>query len=302
MDYKKDYYNTLGLKEDASESEIKKAFHRLAKKYHPDLHPDDTEAESKFKEINEAYETLSDPKKRSEYDQMRKYGASFPGAGQQRRYTTDFGGRRVEVGDLGDIFGGGGLGGLFGEFFNSGGKRGRTYAAKGKNLSAQIEIPFELAFTGGKTRVQIQTADKGMKTIDINIPPGIADGGKIRLKGLGPPGVGGAPPGDLIVTVRIKDHKFFRRVGADVYADVKINLKQAVEGTKLRVKTPGGEKIEVKVPPGTQPDSKLRIKGKGFPKGTGAGDFYVVIKVALPEKLSKKAKEKFKDFVEEAGL
>ncbi len=303
MDPNKDYYNTLGVKENASEAEIKKAFHRLAKKYHPDLHPDEPEAEAKFKEVNEAYDVLSDVKQRAQYDQLRKYGAAgwqdFGGTG--RPYT---GQRTVFTGNIEDLFGAGGSGGLgdiFSQFFGGRGAQ-RQPVYKGADLQTQIEIPFELAINGGKQRLSFQIPGQGVKNIDVNIPAGIEDGGKIRLRGLGQPGVGGGPPGDIIVTVRVKKHRFFRREGRNVFADVHINLKQALLGTKLRIKTPVGEKIELKIPPGTQPGSKLKIAGKGVPYAHKKGDFFVVVHVDLPEKLSPEAKAEFNKFVEEAQL
>ena len=301
MDPSKDYYKTLSVEKGASEAEIKKAFHRLAKRYHPDLNPDNPDAEGRFKEINEAYDVLSDERKRAEYDEMRKYGVGGgfgrPGANPRR------GGRTVFEGNLGDVFGGaGGFGDMFSQFFNVGGRTKRSYAHKGSNLQAMVVVPFETMANGGKSRVRFDIPGQEPKTLDINIPAGIKDGGKMRLRGLGAPGVGGGSPGDLIVTVKVAKHRFFRREGDDVIADVKIGLKQAIEGTKLRIRTPSGEKVELAIPPGTQPGAKLRLRGKGIMFGKRRGDFFVIVDVRLPKNIGKKAKALFDEFAEEAGL
>ncbi len=301
MDPSKDYYKTLSVEESASEAEIKKAFHRLAKRYHPDLNPDNPDAEVRFKEINEAYDVLSDARKRAEYDQMRKLGVG--GGFRQRGANPRQGGRTVFEGNLGDIFGeAGGFGDMFSQFFNIGGRTRQSYAHKGRNLQALVVVPFETAANGGKSRVQFEIPGQGTKTLDINIPAGIKDGGKIRLRGLGAPGVGGGSPGDLIVTVKVAKHRFFRREGDDVFANVEIGLKQAIEGTKLRIRTPSGEKVELVVPPGTQPGTKLRLRGKGILLGEHRGDFFVIIDVRLPKNISKKAKAIFDEFAKEAGI
>ena len=301
MDPSKDYYKTLSVEEGASEAEIKKAFHRLAKRYHPDLNPDNPDAEVRFKEINEAYDVLSDARKRAEYDQMRKLGVG--GGFRQRGANPRQGGRTVFEGNLGDIFGeAGGFGDMFSQFFNIGGRTRQSYAHKGRNLQALVVVPFETAANGGKSRVQFEIPGQGTKTLDINIPAGIKDGGKIRLRGLGAPGVGGGSPGDLIVTVKVAKHRFFRREGDDVFANVEIGLKQAIEGTKLRIRTPSGEKVELVVPPGTQPGTKLRLRGKGILLGEHRGDFFVIIDVRLPKNISKKAKAIFDEFAKEAGI
>ncbi len=301
MEPSKDYYKTLSVNEKAAGAEIKKAFHRLAKEFHPDLNPNKPNAEKRFKEINEAYEVLSNKRKRAEYDQMRKFGGGGgfrqPGGGNRQGGRTSYGG------NINDIFGGGGgLGDIFSQFFNGGGAGKRNFAEKGQNLQTVVEVPFETAANGGKSRVQFDIPNKGKKTIDINIPSGIASGGKMRLRGIGMPGSGGGAPGDLIVTVMVAKHRLFRREGNDVIAEVEIGLKQAIDGAKIIIRTSAGEKIQLAVPPGTQPGSKLRIAGKGIIHGGRSGDFFVIINVKIPEKLSKKARKKFDEFVEEAGL
>ncbi len=306
MDSSKDYYKVLGVSESASIADIKKAFHKLAKKYHPDLHPDDSGAEQKFKEINEAYDILSDEKKRAEYDQIRKYAATgkgfYPGGGGAYRRTTS-----ANFEDLFGGYGGGGAGNiqdLLGEFFNIGGRGSKhRQPVKGADVRASINIPFELAIKGGKTPIQIQESGAPTpKTINVNIPPGIEDGGKIRLRGLGQPSPIGGKPGDLIVTVKVAGHKKYSRKGLDLFANVTVNLKQAMLGTKIRLKTPLGDKVEVKIPAGMSPGTKLRVKGKGIDNGKKRGDLYIIVNVSFPEKLSKSAKEKFEEFAKEADI
>jgi len=295
MDPRKDYYKILSIKEDASETEIKKAFHKLAKKYHPDLHPGDSEAEARFKEINEAYNILSDSKKRAEYDQLRKYGAGFdmpPGFGGRRP-----GGQAAYEGNLEDLFGGANLGDVFSQFFNMGGKKKRNAPQKGNDYSAVVEVPFRTAIIGGKSRVQFEIPTGGTKTIEINIPAGTKHGSKIRLRGLGEPGRN-SPPGDLIVTVRVANDPFFRREGNDILADITIGLKEAIEGTKLRIRTPSGEKAELTIPPGTQPGTRFRVSGQK----NSSVDFFAVINIKIPTNLNEKSRELFKRFAEEAGL
>jgi len=305
MDPNKDYYKVLGLNNDASEADIKRAFHRLAKKYHPDLHPDDKNAEARFKEISEAHEILSDPKKKAEYDELRKYGAGggpfftggrrYPGgvSGPDIGWEESFiGGRRSRFGNISEILN---------QFFNIGGES-RNVPSRGADLQARIEIPFELAITGGKTDFSFRSTTQGERKISVKIPAGITNGGKIRLRGLGESGQSGAPPGDLILTVYISKHRFFRRIGDDIYADVHINLKQAIRGSKIRIRIPSGEKAEINIPAGTQPGTKLKIRGKGVRRNGKSGDLFIVVNVDLPKNLSKKAQSKFDDFVEEAGL
>jgi len=303
MDPSKDYYKALDIPESASQAEIKKAFHKLAKKYHPDLHPDDSSAEKKFKEINEAYDILSDTKKRTEYDQLRKYAATgrgfYPGgSGYNRSYSS---------GNLEDLFGnargagGVDIGDILGQFFNVGGRK-KAQPRKGNDLRASIDIPFATAIRGGKEAIRIDGSGGKSKTINLKIPAGIEDGGKIRLRGLGQSIPGGGPAGDLIVTVHVKPHKSYYREGNNLFRDISVGLKQAVLGTKVRFETPLGEKVEVKIPPGTSPGTKLRVRGKGIASNGKRGDLFVVVNVKLPGKLTKAARQKFEEFIEEAGL
>lgn len=299
MNYEKDYYNILGVPENASNESIKKAFRRLAQKYHPDLHPGDSKMEERFKEISEAYGILSDQKKRAEYDNIRKYGASIPFDEPFVRQKRTYQGGKWE-----DIFRagtGGGLNDIFEQLF-SGMRAGRSSFSRGADIETEISIPFEVSVIGGKKRVEMRYPDGSVKTIDVVIPAGIEDKKIVVLRGLGQPGERGGSPGDLLVRVNVEKHRFFRRVGNDVLADVHINLKQALLGTRIRVKTPHGEKIELKIPEGTQPGARLRVKGKGIKTPQTTGDFYVVIHVDLPKKISQKAKTKLDEFAKEIGI
>ncbi|HOZ08594.1 MAG TPA: J domain-containing protein, partial [candidate division Zixibacteria bacterium] len=297
----KDYYDILGVKEDASPEEIKKAFRKLAMKYHPDRNPGNAQAEARFKEISEANETLSDPKKRAEYDTLRKYGA-FAGAGQ----GFDPGAHGNGGFDFSDLFrqGAGGRGGfqtfrfgggvegldeILSQFFGGRGGFGtefgkervrprRARQARGTDLKATVTVTLREAVAGTRKRLRIRQTGR---TIQVTIPPGIENGGVIRLAGQGmpaparpemPPGV----PGDLLITVKVMADHQFERKGNDIYTKVTIPLKDAILGGKARVRTPLKE-IQVTIPPGTQPGTKLRLKGMGLSVGGVQGDQYVEV-------------------------
>lgn len=363
----KDYYSILGVGENASEDEIKKAYRKLAKKYHPDANHGDKQAEAKFKEISEAHNVLADKEKRSQYDQMRRFGGAFQGGGPgggfyQRGFSPD---------DLSSIFGRGGGFGSFADIFSSifGDNLsgfGRTAGpSKGDDLYSEIEIPFFKAVRGGKVMVRTMVTEKcpvckgtatrpgsgqsvcpqchgrGMVTftqgnfavsrpcprclgrghikgdacdncsgtgsvsnrreINISIPPGVEPGKKIRLKGLGNPGINGGPAGDLYLMVGVKDHPFFWREGTNIHCRVPLSLKQAVEGAKIRVRTISGKKVEMKIPPRTRPGSRFRLKGLGLASGDRKGDQIVEIDVKIPKKMSTEEKELFDKIAEPAG-
>jgi len=299
----KNYYDILGVKEDASQDEIKKAFRKLAMKYHPDRNKGDKTAEAKFKEISEANETLSDPKKRAEYDNFRKYGGAFAGAGG----PGGFGQGAPGGFDFSDLFrqGSGGRGGfqtfrfggsegfedilsqMFGGGMNFGaGARPRGRARrprKGRDLRATVSVSFMESVKGTKKKLRLRQTGK---TLNVTIPAGIEDGGKIRLRGQGlppemiVPGQTGSN-GDLIVTVRVMTDQQFERKGNDVYTKVTIPFKEAILGTKVEVKTLA-RTLKLTVPPGTQPGTKLRLKGMGLSVGGQQGDQFVIVNVSLP--------------------
>ena len=287
------FYDILGVKDDASKDEIKKAFRSMAKKYHPDRNKGDAESERRFKEISEAYETLSDEAKRNEYDMMRKYGAF--GGGQGGHPGGFPGGAGF---DINDLFGGqrggnrrsrftvngqemGGFEDIFSSLFG-GGARQQARPQKGADLQTSISISFIEAALGTKKTIQLHGV---RKKLAVKIPAGIDDGGKIRLHGQGQPGPLGGPNGDLILTVRVMPDQTFRREGPDVYTTVEISFKEAALGCKKNVKTLT-KTIALTIPPGTQPGTKMRLKGQGLAVGDKQGDQYVEIKVHIPDKLT----------------
>ncbi|MEW6413435.1 MAG: DnaJ C-terminal domain-containing protein [Candidatus Zixiibacteriota bacterium] len=297
-----DYYKILGVSENASADEIKKAFRTLAKKYHPDKNKGDKQAEAKFKEISAAHEVLSDPKKKAEYDTMRRYGA-YAGAGQGgqgfdpnqfsqfwqrkgpnggtfsfRTSSADGFGQFEDI--LSSIFGGGGSG--FGESPFAGRKGGRQ--SKAPDLSAELSVSFMEAVRGASRVVNIGNTGK---TLKVKIPKGIEDGGKIRLAGQGQPGYNGQENGDLIITVRVMPDQNFERKGHDIYTSVNISFIEAIKGTKTPVKTLT-KSVTLTVPAGTQPGTKMRLKGQGLAVGGNQGDLYVTINVEIPKNLTEK--------------
>lgn len=292
----KDYYKILGLSENATSAEIKNAYRKLAKKYHPDSHPGDRNAESRFKEVAEAYEILSDNKKKSQYDQFRKYGGAFPGG--------DFGGFKFDwdtAGSRGFDFGGG-LGDIFSRFFGqNGGSSRRPREQKGQDISANLQVPFKIAAYGGKHTFSINI-NGAKKTLSVNIKPGTEDGGQIRLAGQGTRGAG-IRPGDLILTVNISPLVGFKREGLDIIDITELNLAQAMLGTKLKVQTLDGNKVQVSIPPGSQNGQRLRLKGLGVKASNiKNGDYYLEFKINLPEKLTKNQKELIEEFARKSNL
>ncbi len=301
----KDFYEVLGVSENASPEEIKKSFRSLAKKYHPDRNKGDKNAEARFKEISEAYETLSDSKKKAEYDTLRKYGAFAGGpqpggfAGQGGfgpgafSFFTNFGSRgktrREGFDSLDDIlssfFGGGAD---FGETASFGpGRRAARPHPKAEDIHSVLSITFMEAVRGTRRTIQLQGTDK---KLSVKIPAGIEDGGKIRLRGQGQQDPLTRQKGDLIITVRVMPDQNFERQGNDIYSSVEISFKEAVLGCKKKVRTLT-KTLMLTIPPGTQPGTKMRLKGQGLAVGGVQGDQYVEIKVRIPDKLTEKQKK-----------
>jgi DnaJ-class molecular chaperone len=291
----RDYYDILGVSRSASADEIKKAYRKLSRKYHPDMAPDDKTADQKFKEVQEAYEVLRDENKRKQYDQ---FGHAFqhagPGGGGGGGYYQS-GGAGGPV-DFEDLFGGGGidLGDLFGGAFR-GGKRAQPRPQKGESQRLQIEIPFHLAAVGGQHEISVQKAGK-TERLTIKIPAGVDNGSVIRLGGQGNPGVHGGPAGDLLITIKVGNHPYFKRDGGNLLLEVPITLTEAALGAKVDVPTLTEGDVTVTIPPGTSSGAKLRLRGKGITpqKATQPGDQICAIKIVAPKDLSDQEKELFK--------
>ncbi|KFF10163.1 DnaJ C-terminal domain-containing protein [Flavobacterium hydatis] len=298
MDYI-DYYKTLGITKSATEAEIKKAYRKLARKYHPDLNPNDKEAEQKFKEINEANEVLSNPENRKKYDKYGKdwkHAEEFEKAGydpNQQQYS-----RQQQGGQGYSGFGGGDFSESdFSEFFNSmygsGGRSSRSQAKyRGQDFNAELQLDLASAYTTHKQNLTVNG-----KNIRITIPASVENGQIIKIPGHGGPGANGGPNGDLYITFVIANDSEFKREGNNLYADVDLDLYTAILGGEVLVNTFDG-KVKIKVPAETQPGTKVKLKGKGFPvykKENQFGDLYITYTIKLPTKLSQKEKELFEE-------
>lgn len=372
-----DYYRVLGVGEKAGADEIKKAYRKLAKQYHPDANPGEPSAADRFKEVGEAYGVLSDPEKRKQYDSMRRLGAFGFGGGRPSSGGTrpppgaqpPPGGGAGESFSFDDLSGFGGLGDLFSSIFDKGRKPGEGHPrgpAKGQNVEYVVEISFEAAVKGEKISITVPVTEecatcagsgaapgtrivrcpecrgtgnvsfgqgtfavtrpcpncfgKGTvpetpcpscagsgtvrqnRKIQLTVPAGVDSGSRLRLSGQGEKGRGGGPPGDLIITFRVKPHRFFRREGLDVHVTVPLNIAQATMGTTLRVSTVEGKKVQLKVPAGTQNGTRFRIRGMGVKKDGAVGDQFVEVKVGVPEKLSDEEREALERFAELSGM
>lgn len=289
-----DFYKTLGVPRDASAADIQKAYRKLARKYHPDMNPDDKSAKKKFQEIQAAFDVLSDQNKRELYD---RYGSNFesmgrgpgPGGGAYGPGGAQYDFGDVDLSELfGNLGGGGGVGGgggfadMFNQFRKAGGKRGAA-ARKGGDATAEVEIPFTTAVLGGETHIRIQRPSGEVETIKVKVPPGIDEGKKIRLRGQGEAPARGTP-GDLIITVHVAPHPSFLRNGNRLDVKVPVTLAEAALGAKVDVPTPKGT-ISLRVPPGTSSGTKLRVKGHGVVSKDETGDLYAEIQIVIPKSL-----------------
>ena len=302
-----DYYKTLGVKRDASADEIQAAYRKLARKYHPDLNPDDKTAKQKFQELQLAFDVLNDASKRELYD---RYGASFEsmgagggprtGAGQ---WSSGAGGWTGSPGaggeefDFSEVFGGGGAGSPFGDIFSQfrrssdGGRRTKAASKRGGDVEAEVTIPFNTAVLGGETELGLQDAEGNVKRVSVKIPTGIDDGKKIRLRGQGEPARRGGTPGDLLITVRVAPHPHFIRRGNHLEVKVPVTLAEAALGAKVDVPTPQGT-ISLRLPPGTSSGTKLRAKGRGVaPKSGDTGDLFAEIEIVIPKQIDERSQE-----------
>ena len=367
---KKDFYKILGVADKATPDEIKKAYRKLAKQYHPDANHGDKKASERFKEIGSAYSVLNNPTKRKQYDQMRRLGAFGFGTGRPSP-----GGAGGPAGDptfsFEDLQGGfGNISDLFSSLFDLG-KKGppgasKTTRQKGQNVEYVAEIPFLTAVRGGKVSVDVSITEdcttcggngakpgtelrrctecqgsgdisfgqggfavkrpcpacfgrgtipaspcpscagrgavRQQQKLQINVPQGVETGSKVRLTGQGERGQGGARRGDLIITFKVKPHRFFARKGLDIHVGVPINIAQATLGSKVKVRTVGGKKVVLTIPMGTQSGTKFRIRGHGVKKGDRVGDQYVEVAIEVPDELSAKEQKAMEEFAAATGL
>ena len=272
-----DYYKTLGVSRGAEKREIQKAYRELARKYHPDMNPDDASAKSKFQEVQHAYDVLSDDDKRSQYDQ---FGEGFENMAQGPGGFGG-GGHPFAGADLESLFGGGGGGG-FEQFFNTGGRPQGPRPTKGQSLEDQLEIPFATAVTGGKASVNTVGTNGNTTAVQVTIPAGIESGQKIRLKGKGYPGSNGGPNGDILLTIKVAPHPDYRRNGTDLELTMPLTLAEALQGTELDIPTPYST-ITLKIPAGTPSGKRFRVKQHGVTHETGKGNLFVITQIHLPD-------------------
>lgn len=293
-----DYYKILELSKSATADEIKKAYRKLARKYHPDANPNDKEAQKKFQQINEANEVLSDPEKRKKYDAYGedwKHAEQFEQAKQQQRSQRSYGGFSGGEGQYSESFNSDDFSDFFSSMFgNMGGRTrsGRSSKQKGQDYTAEINITLYDAY-----KTHHQTINVNGKKLRITVPAGIAHNQTIKLKGQGAPSRSGGANGDLYITFKIAEHPHFKRAGNDLLATVDLDLYTAVLGGEITIETLDG-KVKLKVKPETQIGTKVRLKGKGFPvyKEEGkAGDFMVTYNIKIPTHLTEKERQLFRE-------
>jgi curved DNA-binding protein len=318
----KDYYSTLGVSKTATEKDLKQAFRKLARKYHPDVNPGDKSAEGRFKEINEAYEVLGDPAKRKKYDELganwRAYenvppgtpgGPGGPGFGWNVNAGGQPGGgyRTVTEEEMREMFGDsspfsdffqtffGGAGSFGGDLRGGAGRGGRPRARGGRDIEQDLQLGLEDAYHGAMRRLTM-TLDGHSRSVDVRIPAGVGDGSRVRVSGEGEPGSNGAPAGDLYLRVHIAPHPRFERKGPDLYTRVQIPLTTAVLGGEVDVPTIAGKSLRLKVPPATQNGQVFRLKGHGMPvvgKPGQHGDLFATADVQLPRQLTPEQRAHF---------
>ena len=296
-----DHYQILGVSRTATSEDIQKAYREMARKYHPDLHPDDDAAKEQFKKVQTAFDVLNDPSKREMYD---RYGSSFEGVNaggggwspQGHQGGFQAGG---EV-DLESLFGGG-----FADLFGGGKRRSsrprRSARNQGEDITANIRIPFQLAIDGGKTEVRFDR-DGHSETLSITIPQGLPDGARMRLRGQGRPGSGGGAAGDLLLEVGVEPHPVYRREGDTLAVNLPISLSEALEGAKVDLPTPWGV-ISLRLPAGTSSGKKLRAAGMGVRHTNGSkGDLIAEVQIVLPDLKNEAESKSLLDAVKAAEL
>ena len=270
----KDFYKILGVAKDVSDADLKKAYRKLAKENHPDLHPGDAKAEARFKDISEAYDVLSDPEQRREYDAIRAIGggARFTAGGQGAGFEDVFS----------NLFGGG----FQGQGFPGFGGFGGFGPQRGSDLTTTSTINFIDSVNGTTLKLNIRG-----DSVSVKVPAGIQDGQKLKVKGKGQPSPNGGPAGDLVVTIKVKPHPVFSRDGDNVRVTVPITYAEAVLGATIKVPVLGGEPVKLKVAPGTPNGRTLRVKGKGVQFGNRQGDLLATVEIVVPAHVSAKAKK-----------
>ena len=297
-----DLYETLGVARDAERDEIRKAYRKLARQNHPDLNPGDAAAEERFKQISRAWDVLQDAEKRKNYDEFGDVSLESGFDPEKARQAREaFGARfgsagRPGAGAAGEQFHFGGLDDLLGDLFGGGrGAEARELRLRGADLEASLELDFLEAVRGGEKRLSVNrpTVEGGVttETVTVRIPPGVSEGGRLRIPGKGGPGIGGGPDGDLHVTLRIRSHPVFRRDGRNLSLDLPISVREAVQGARVEVPTLDG-RATLTIPPGTQGGARLRMRGKGVPdpRSGPAGDLLVRIQIRVPRDLDEDAR------------
>lgn len=284
-----DYYEILGLKKSATDDEIKKAYRKLARKLHPDLNPNDKEANKKFQQLNEANEVLSDPEKRKKYDQ---YGKDWQHS-EQFEKARQAGGRSANTGgDFGGNFDGDDFSDFFSSMFGGSGSRRSQTKFRGQDYNSELQLALKDAYITHQ-----QTLTINNKNVRITIPAGVENGQVIKLKGFGAPGLNGGPNGDLYITFSITNDPRYKRLGNDLHINEQLDLYTAILGGEITIETLGG-KIKLKIPPETQNGTRTRLKGKGFPvykKEGEFGDLYITYVIKIPTKLTEKQIALFKE-------
>ena len=287
--YEKDYYKILGVPKDADAATIKKAYRKLAKDLHPDANAGDKKIEEKFKAVSEAYDVVSDPKRRAEYDEAQRYGASGPMGGARRSPGSPGGFQGGRGQNVEDLFGGGDLSDIFGGLFGGGGRQ--RGPRKGADLETSVTISFEDSIHGVTMPLRLSTGN-----ISARIPAGVKNDQRIRLKGKGQAGEPGAPAGDLFINVAVSPHQVFGRDGDNLTVIVPIRFDEAVNGADIKVPVLDGPAVTIRIPAGTKTGAKFRARGKGVVRPEKSGDLIVSVDIAVPKDLTPAAQKALDEF------
>jgi DnaJ-class molecular chaperone len=307
----KDYYQTLGVSRTASQDDIRKAYRKLARQHHPDVNPGNAKAEDTFKDINEAYEALSDPEKRRTYDEAasayregrRSPTAPRPGTGAPRGGT---GSRTYTQEDLQDLYGGASpFSDFFSQLFGEQAGRAAPRVTRGQDLDYPLDVTLAEAYSGGSRLLEMQQPDGSVRRLEATIPAGVRDGTRVRMAGLGGPG---SPPGDLYLAIRVLPDDRFRLEGDDLIVDVPVKVSDAALGGEATVLKPDGKRLVVRIPPGTQDGRRIRLRGQGLPRSVGRagqtaarGDLLAEVHLRLPEPIGAAQERLFQQLREEGA-